>query len=126
MISRQRYNSLATKHQQRKKSDNRTSYKNTVQPCTIMLYNNDNTEQNRQVGSRQNNNVRTHKPDRRTSGCCRLRYKCCFYKEKLIFRALTSAKSFRILPKFKPLITLDSMDILIKLFEGSCWIVDLK
>jgi len=36
MISQQRYNSLATQHQQRIKRDNRTSHKNTVQPCITM------------------------------------------------------------------------------------------
>jgi len=67
-----------------------------------------------------------HKPNRRTSGYCSLLYKCCFHYEKLIFRALTSAKSFRILPKFKPLLTLNSTDIIVKPFKVSCWIEDLK
>jgi len=42
------------------------------------------------------------------------------------FCALTLARSLRILFKFKPLLTLDSMDIIVKLFKGSCWIEDLK
>ena len=50
MISRKSYNSynsLATKHQQKKKRDNRILHKTTVQPCIILLYNNDNTKWNR-------------------------------------------------------------------------------
>jgi len=43
-ISQQRYNTLATKHQQKKKRDNRRSHKTIVQPCIILLNNNDNTE----------------------------------------------------------------------------------
>jgi len=43
-----------------------------------------------------------------------------------MFRALTLAKSSKIFSGFKPLLTLDSMDIIVKLFKGSCWIEDLK
>jgi len=41
-------------------------------------------------------------------------------------RALTLAKSFRILSKFKPLLTSDSVNIIVKLFKGFCWIEDIK
>jgi len=35
MINQQRYNSLATEHQQTKKHDNRTSHKTTVNPISL-------------------------------------------------------------------------------------------
>jgi len=47
MINQQRYNSLATEHQQTKKRDNRTSHKTTVQPHIIMLHNNNKAKWNR-------------------------------------------------------------------------------
>jgi len=47
MINQQRYNSLGTEHQQPKRRDNRTSHKCAVEPCVVMLHNNDKADLNR-------------------------------------------------------------------------------